>query len=144
MPKNKSNYIFAILVFTPSFALAETSYDLSPNLKLSVENHLRLSGNLLGNNLDLNSDNSSDSLAYMGYTYDTKVNIKYKEYLTSFVKLESNGPFDFDAPIVSDKKVNTRFGAVDNYSFPEVIPRVEEYWIDTLVFNTCKHWSLLK
>ncbi len=71
----------------------------------------------------------------MGYTYDLKFNVEYKEVLTSFVKLESNGPFDFDAPIMSDKKIDTFYGEVDNYSMPEVIPRVEEYWVDSLVFD---------
>ena len=134
MIKNKGSYLFVILFLVPSFVFAETSYDLSPDLKFSIENHLRLSGNTLGNNLDLNSD-KSDGVTYMGYTYDTKFNITYKEFLTSFIKLESNGPFDFDAPIVSDRKINTLFGEVDNYSMPEIIPRVEECWIDLVVIN---------
>lgn len=113
MIKNKSTYIFATLFLIPSFAVAETSYDVSPDLNFSIENHVRLSGNTLGNNLDLNSD-KSDGVTYMGYTYDTKFNITYKEFLTSFIKLESNGPFDFDAPIVSDRKINRLFGEVDN------------------------------
>ena len=88
----------------------------------------------MGNNLDLDSD-KSDGVTYMGYTYDTKFNITYKEFLTSFIKLEGNGPFDYDAPIVSDRKTNTLFGEVENYSMPEIIPRVEEYWIDSVVIN---------
>lgn len=58
MIKNKGTYLFAIVFLVPSLVFAETSYDLSPDLKLSIENHLRLSGNTLGNNLDLNSDKS--------------------------------------------------------------------------------------
>lgn len=128
-------YILTVLfVILPSIALSETSYDLSSDLKLSIENHLRISGNALGNNLDLDS-NKSDGVTYMGYTYDLKFNLQYKDLLTSFIKLESNGPFDFDAPIISDKKIDTFFGEVDNYSIPEVIPRVEEYWVDSFVLN---------
>ena len=68
MINNKCTYLFVILFLVPPFVFAETSYDLSPDLKLSIENHLRLSGNTLGNNLDLNSD-KSDGVTYMGYTY---------------------------------------------------------------------------
>ena len=64
MIKNKSTYLFAILFLVPSFVFAEHSYDLSPDLKLSIENYLRLSGNTLGNNLDLDNDNS-DSVTYI-------------------------------------------------------------------------------
>src|SRR3990167_8849262 len=134
MIKNKGTYIFVILFLVPSFVFAETSYDLSPYLKFSIENHLRLSGDTLRNNLYLNSI-KSDGVNYMGYTYDKKFNIAYKEFLTSFIKLESKGPFGFDAPIVSDRKINTLFGEVDNYSMPEIIPRVEECWIDLVVIN---------
>lgn len=130
----KKYFFTLLLVLLPSLAFTETSYDLSLNSKLSVENHLRISGNTLGNNLDLDND-KSDGITYMGYTYELKFNLEYTDVLTSFVKLESNGPFDFDAPIVSDKKINTFFGEVSNYSLPEVIPRVEEYWIDSLIFN---------
>ncbi len=125
--------IFIYILLLQSVAFPESSYDISADLKLSIENHLRISGNTLGNNLDLDND-KSDSVTYMGYTYDQKFNLRYKDILTSFVKLESNGPFDFDAPIMSDKKIDTFYGEVDNYSIPEVIPRVEEYWIDSLVF----------
>lgn len=129
-----NKYIFIVtFIMLPSLAHAETSYDLSTNLKLSVENHLRISGNTLGNTLDLDND-KSDGVTYMGYTYDLKFDVKYKDILTSFVKLESNGPFDFDAPLMSDKKIDTFFGEVNNYSIPEVVPRVEEYWIDSFVF----------
>ncbi len=134
MEKNKGIYIIAVLFLAPLPVFAETSYQVSPDLKLSIENHLRLSGNSLGNNLDLDSD-KSDSVAYMGYTYDTKLNFTYKDFLTSYIKFESNGPFDYDAPIVSDKKIDTRYGEIDNYSIPEILPRVEEYWVDTVVFN---------
>ncbi|OHB99328.1 MAG: hypothetical protein A3G70_05245 [Planctomycetes bacterium RIFCSPLOWO2_12_FULL_39_13] len=64
----------------PSFASSETSYDLSPDLKLSIENHLRLSGSTLGNNLDLNND-ISDGVTYMGGTYNTQINIPTSAYL---------------------------------------------------------------
>lgn len=126
--------ICLIFVLVPSRAFPETSYDLSPDLKLSVESHLRISGNTLGNNLDLDND-KSDGVIYMGYTYDMKFHLEYKDVLASFLKLESNGPFDFDAPIMSDNKIDTFYGEINNYSIPEVIPRVEEYWVDSLLFN---------
>ncbi|MEP9411658.1 MAG: alginate export family protein [Candidatus Brocadia sp.] len=128
-------YFFTVMVvFFPIHTVAGTLYDLSPDLKISMENHLRISGNILGNNLDLDNDRS-DGIIYMGYTYDLRFNLEYKDILTSFVKLESNGPFDFDAPVMSDRKINTFYGKVDNYSIPEVIPRVEEYWVDSMVFH---------
>ena len=80
MIKNRGTYLFVILYFVPSFVFAETSYDLSPDLKLSIENHLRLSGSTLGNNLDLNND-ISDGVTYMGGTYNTQINIPTSAYL---------------------------------------------------------------
>lgn len=117
-----------------STVLSETSYNLSPDLRLIIENYVRLSGNNLGNNLDLNSS-EDDGVTYVGYSFNTRFNISYKEFFMSFLKLESNGTFDYDAPIVSDNKINTLFGDIDNYSFPEIIPRVEEYWVDSKIFD---------
>ena len=134
MAKKVNVYIIVTLFLIPSFAFSETSYNLSPDLKVSREGYLRISGNTLGNNLDLDKD-KSDGVTYMGYTFDMKFKVDYKESLTSLVRFESNGPFDFDAPILSDNKIDTLFGEVDNYSFPEVIPRVEEYWVDSVVYN---------
>ncbi len=88
----------------------------------------------MGNNLDLDSD-KSDGVAFMGYALDTELTIKYKESLTAFIKLESDGPFDYDALIMSDNRINSLFGDIDNYSLPEILLRVEEYWIDTTLCN---------
>lgn len=130
---NKILHILAMIFVFPSFAFSEMSYNISPNLKLSLENHLRFSGNSLGNNLDLDNE-KRDGVTYAGYTYDMELNITYKDFLISFIRLESNGPFDYDAPVISDKKINTLFGEVVNYGIPEIIPRVEEYWINFFVF----------
>ncbi|UJS18090.1 MAG: alginate export family protein [Candidatus Jettenia sp.] len=126
--------ILVMIFVFPPFTFSETFCNISPNLKLSIKNHLRFSGNSIGNNLDLDSK-KSDGVTYVGYTYDTEFNITYKDFLISFIRFESSGPFDYDAPIISDKKINTLFGEVDNYSVPEIIPRVEEYWIDSLIFH---------
>ena len=134
MAMKKYLYPFLILFLFTSPAMSETLYNLSSDWKLSLQNHTRVSGNFLGNNLDLNSD-KSDGVAFMGFAYDMKLTTEYKDIFSSFFKLESNGPFDYDAPVLSDRKVNTISGQVDNYRFPEIIPRVEEYWVDTRVFS---------
>ena len=70
----KKGGLFILLFLLPSVAFPETIYNLSPDLKLSLENHLRISGNTLGNNQDLDSD-VSDGVSYIGYACDTSLNI---------------------------------------------------------------------
>jgi len=76
----KKGCLFILLFLLPSVAFPETIYNLSPDLKLSLENHLRISGNTFGNNQDLDSD-VSDGFSYIGYAHDTSLNImKYIFY----------------------------------------------------------------
>lgn len=52
----KKGCLFILLFLLLSVAFPETIYNLSPGLKLSLENHARISGNTFGNNQDLDSD----------------------------------------------------------------------------------------
>lgn len=77
----KKGCLFILLFLLPSVAFPGTIYNLSPDLELSLENHLRISGNTFGNNQDLDSD-VSDGVSYIGYAHDTSLNIT--EYIFCF------------------------------------------------------------
>ena len=46
--------------------------------------------------------------------------MKDKEILTSFLRLESNGTFDYNVPLMSTRKISTLYGEIDNYSIPVI------------------------
>ncbi|TLD41197.1 MAG: hypothetical protein JETT_2535 [Candidatus Jettenia ecosi] len=72
----KIPYILVMIFVFPPFTFSETFCNISPNLKLSIKNYLRFSGNSIGNNLDLDNK-KSEGVTYVGYTYDTEFNIIY-------------------------------------------------------------------
>jgi hypothetical protein len=52
----KKGCLLILLFLLPYAAFPETIYNLSPDLKLSLGNYLRISGNTFGNNQALDDD----------------------------------------------------------------------------------------
>ncbi len=70
----KKGRLLILLFLLPSAAFPETIYNLFTDLKLSLENYLRISGNTFGNNQAIDGD-VSDGFSYIGYACDASLNI---------------------------------------------------------------------
>ncbi len=94
--------------------------------------YLRIDGVAFRNVVDLGSDDTvNDSDAYIGFDYSLGFDLAFKEEGPHFyLKLERNGPYEYDAPLFSHKIVTTSAGEVKNYRHEELLPCVKEYWAD--------------
>jgi len=101
-------------------------------LIFNIESYLRMDVVSFKNAVDLDSNNKEDSGAYLGLDYSLGFYAEYKNQGTKlYLKLERNGPTDYDAPILVHNTVMTSGGAIGAYRSEELLPGVEEFWIDT-------------
>ena len=84
------------------------------------------------NTVDLDSGNSDDASTYMGLDYSLGFNYERKNAGQKFyLKLERNGPFDYDAPLFVHNTLMTSGGVIEKYRKEELLPQLEEFWLDT-------------
>lgn len=84
------------------------------------------------NVVDLDSANKDDSTTYLGIDYSLGFELKSKDKGERFyLKLERNGPYDYDAPLFIHNKLTvsgpTRIKA---YRDDELLPQAEEFWFE--------------
>ena len=85
---------------------------------------------------DLDSSNSDDTATYLGIDYSLGLRSEFKGSGPAFyLKLERNGPFDYDAPLFVHNTLMNSGGRIEAYRNDELLPELEEFWLDIPVFN---------
>jgi len=137
MPEAKEHTLMRI-VFTAAFLilsagpLCAAQLLETPSYILSMDTYFRADVITYKNVFDLDSHNKNDSATYLGIDYSFGFLLAPKERLPKFyLKLERNGPGDYDAPIFTHHPVQNSGGIIDRYRGSELLPELEEFWMDT-------------
>jgi hypothetical protein len=119
-----------------SSAFAEISLVDNQEYAMTLSPSVRIDTVSLKNVVGLDSDNKDDTTTYLGYDYSVGLDVKRKTSDQEFfLKLESNGPYDYDAPLFIHNTLYTSTAHVDRYRDVELLPKVEEFWLDSPVFH---------
>ena len=103
---------------------------------LSMDAYLREDLITFKNIVDLDSSNSDDTTTYLGIDYSLGFGLESKNNGTKFyLKLERNGPYDYGAPLFVHNTLMTSGGVVEKYRNDELLPNLEEFWLDMPLFN---------
>jgi hypothetical protein len=105
---------------------------------LLVDYHLNVKGNAIGNaadlgksrDLDFDGKPDRDEVQYVSYGWDVKLDLKYDGFFEYFLGVDSDGPMEFAAPLVGTHRIQTIFGSVDYYRHEELLPQIDETWVD--------------
>ena len=92
--------------------------------------HLRTSYNTFNNTVDLDSRNHSDKNNYLAYVYDFTVDLRHTAGPEIYAFVEKRGRADYDAPLWTEKPLNTVFGQYHTYVNTDMFPRLREFWMD--------------
>lgn len=123
------------IFFVPIYAYASILLERE-SFVLDMDTYLRTDLVALGNVVDLDSHNSADHTVYLGLDYSLGFLSEFKERnLKFYLKLERNGPFDYDAPIFVHKNLMTSGGIIEEYRNDELLPALEEFWLDTALWS---------
>lgn len=131
--KRKIVFLFFIFIslFTAGLVRAEVKVLEDENYCLSLTPYFRTDVVSLKNNIDLDSHNRDDSTTYLGYDYSLGWDLKLKDNgPQAYLKLERNGPYDYDAPLFIHNTLQTSVARVDNYDDKYLFPQIEEFWLD--------------
>ena len=128
--------ILTVAVFSlSSDCFGYTLYD-SENLNLSLGSYIRNDLVTFKNVVSLDSKNKDDSTVYLGIDYSIGLESEFKPGGQKFyLKLERNGLFDYDAPLFIHNTLMTSGGHIDPYRNEELLPEVEEFWLDTPIYD---------
>ncbi|MCX5696786.1 MAG: hypothetical protein NTU54_02235 [Candidatus Omnitrophica bacterium] len=143
MQKNKKRAIAkGVLYFVICFfgfvipASAEVAVADNKNLTFNILPYLRTDVVTLKNNIGLDSRNKDDSSTYFGVDYSLGFDLKFKDSgPEAYLKLERNGPYDYDAPLFIRNTLRTSTAQAERYRGNELLPHVEEFWYDTPLFE---------
>lgn len=120
--------IAALCAVSPAYAMTLGSSDA---YTFSLAGYSRLDVVSMKNAVDLDSGNSDDTTTYTGIDYSLGFHAESKdEGVSLFMKLERNGPWDYDAPLFIRNTLTTSSGRIEAYRDDELLPGVEEYWLD--------------
>jgi len=128
----KKSALFLVWIFflqAPCFALPLLE---SENFILSLDTYFRADVASFKNVIDLDSHNRDDHSTYFGIDYSLgfKLDLK-KEEQQYYIKLERNGPYDYDAPLfIHNTLMVSGPTHIDAYRDDELLPQVEEFWLD--------------
>jgi hypothetical protein len=101
------------------------------NFILSIESYFRADLITYKNIIDLDSANSDDTTTYLGIDYSFGFKYDSKRQNTQyFLRLERNGPGDYDAPIFIHNTLINSGGQVTRYRNEQLLPNIEEFWVD--------------
>lgn len=91
---------------------------------------------------DLDSHNSDDTSTYFGIDYSLALRLEAKQEGPSFyIKLERNGPYDYDAPLFTHNTLINTGGFIQDYRNEELLPGIEEFWLDVPLDNGARFKS---
>ncbi|MDD5194572.1 MAG: hypothetical protein PHQ96_02715 [Candidatus Omnitrophica bacterium] len=138
--KSKINRVVLFLVIcffnfaTP--ASAEITLMANDNFSFKLIPYFRTDVVTLKNNLSLDSKNKDDSSIYAGIDYSLGFDLQFENSgPQAYLKLERNGPFDYDAPLFVHNTLITSTAAVERYRNSELLPHIEEFWYDFGLFK---------
>lgn len=127
--------LLTALFSPPAISCGQVVLD-ADNYILSVHGYLRNDLVTFNNVVDLDNKNKDDSTVYMGIDYSLGFNLDIKSNGPQFyLKLERNGPYDYDAPVFIHSTLMTSGGAIEKYRGEELLPELEELWLDTPIFG---------
>jgi hypothetical protein len=102
------------------------------NLVFSLESYLRNDVVSFKNVVDLDSATSDDTTTYLGIDYSLGARLQFKDSGPEFyLKLERNGPTDYDAPLFVHNTLMTSGGTIEHYRNDDLLPQLEEFWVDS-------------
>jgi len=103
-------------------------------LLLALNTYLRMDLVNFKNVVGLDSHNKDDRTTYLGIDYSFALSADFKETQNKcFIKLERNGPYDYDAPLFIHNTLINSGGRVEKYRGTELLPQVEELWLDSKI-----------
>ena len=132
----KKFWLFLILILGQA-SLAQ-SYELlnTEQVAVGLDTYLRADLVSFKNVVSLDSHNQDDHTAYLGIDYSFALNAEFKNSGNKFyLKLERNGPYDYDAPIFIHNTLINSGGRVEKYRNVELLPQVEEFWLDAKLWR---------
>lgn len=134
--------IFFFLTLPSALTLSSIScaysHELINNgqLGISLDTYLRTDLVNLKNVVSLDSHNKDDHTAYLGIDYSFGLTADFKDQESKlYIKLERNGPYDYSAPIFVHNTLVTSGGRIESYRGIELLPSVEEFWLDSKLFD---------
>ena len=105
-------------------------------LSLALSTYFRADLVSFKNVVDLDSHNKDDHTAYLGIDYSLALKADFKDSGNKFYfKLERNGPYDYSAPVFIHNTLINSGGRVERYRDSELLPQVEEFWLDSKLFD---------
>ncbi len=107
------------------------------NFALSMDTYLRSDLISFKNVVDLDSHNKDDQSTYFGIDYSLAFNLNLKkENQQYYLKLERNGPYDYDAPLfIHNTLMVSGPSHIDRYKNDELLPQAEEFWFDLPILD---------
>jgi hypothetical protein len=103
---------------------------------VSMDTYLRQDLVTFKNIVDLDSKNSDDSTTYLAIDYSLGFKSEFKGGGPVFyLKLERNGPYDYGAPLFVHNTLITSGGTIGKYRDQELLPELEEFWLEVPLFN---------
>lgn len=127
------------LILTLSIISSVYGYELlnTEQLGLALDTYLRLDLVHFKNVVTLDSHNKDDHTTYLGIDYSLAFSADFKDSQNKFyLKLERNGPYDYDAPLFIHNTLLTSGGSIEKYRGTELLPQVEELWLDSKLFDS--------
>ena len=86
------------------------------------------------NNLDLDTKIRDDRTQYIALDYNFTLDLKGKNAGPEFfIKIERNGLYDYDVPIIIHNTLQTQIGKISPYHGAELLPYFREFWMETPV-----------
>lgn len=120
---------FSFIPFAHSYELLNTE-----QIALGLNTYLRTDLVSFKNVVDLDSHNKDDQTTYLGIDYSLAFSADFKDSGNKFfLKLERNGPYDYSAPLFIHNTLINSGGRVEKYRNTELLPLVEEFWLDSKV-----------
>ena len=107
------------------------------NLTLFLDAYLRNDVVTFKNVVDLDSHNRDDHSTYFGIDYSLgfKLDLK-KPNQQYYLKLERNGPYDYDAPLfIHNTLMVSGPSRIEADRDDELLPQAEEFWFDLPIAN---------
>lgn len=135
----KETILAGVLVwFLPLSAYAGPLYE-SENAVFSLQGYFRNDVVSFSNVVDLDSNNHDDKTTYLGIDYSIGSLLEFKNGGPKlYLKLERNGPTDYDAPLFVHNTLMTSGGVIERYRNDELLPQIEEFWADMPLFSAAR------
>ncbi len=132
----RKSLIFILVLFSTKSLCFGLSLLDTENIALSMDSYLRADVVSFKNVVDLDSHNRDDHTTYLGVDYSLGFNLNLKGGdQRLYLKLERNGPSDYDAPLFVHNTLMNTGGVIEEYRNDELLPQLEEFWWDTPLYG---------